>query len=118
MSSPNVKVVLASKTLVVGSNHSLQKVATVYIDGAEYRVYAPEHAKGYVDEWTAHFGVRQQSGANAESEVPNAIRDLCMQMVIEALKQQNRDVRREMGTHPDGMHCTAQICKQGHIQHC
>jgi hypothetical protein len=118
MSNPNVKVVLASKTLAGGSHDSLQKVATVYVDGAEYRVYAPEHAKGSAEGWIAHFMVRQQSGANAESEVPNVLRDLCMRTVTEALKQQNQDARRQMGMHPDGMHCTAQICKQGHIQHC
>jgi hypothetical protein len=118
MSSPNVKVVLASRVLVGGSHHSLQKVATVYQDGAECRVYAPENAKGPAEEWIAHFMVRQQDGANAESEVPNVIRDLSIRAVTEELKRQNRDARRSEGKHPDGTHCTAQLCKQGHIQHC
>jgi hypothetical protein len=36
----------------------------------------------------------------------------------EEVKQLARNERRQTGANPDGIHCTAQICKQGHIQHC
>ncbi len=28
------------------------------------------------------------------------------------------DVKRDEGEHPDGIHCCAQICTRGHVQHC
>ncbi|MGH9774547.1 MAG: DUF2321 domain-containing protein [Candidatus Acidiferrales bacterium] len=31
---------------------------------------------------------------------------------------QKRDANRAQGVHPDGLHCDAQICLKGHIQHC
>jgi hypothetical protein len=60
---------------------------------SEYRLYAPEHAKGPAGEWGAHFIVRQQNGANGEAGVSNAIHDLSVSAVINELKQQDRQTR-------------------------
>ena len=57
--------------------------------------------------------VRQQNGANAESEVPNVIRDLSIRAVTEELKRQNRDARRSEGKHPDGTHCNRSALQAG-----
>ena len=42
----------------------MQKVATLYVDGKEYRVYAPSRAQGNALEWVDHFVVRTQSSGD------------------------------------------------------
>jgi hypothetical protein len=47
----------------------LQKVATVYVDRDEYRVYAPAKAVGDAIEWTEQFSVRQPDDEGFVSEL-------------------------------------------------
>jgi hypothetical protein len=107
----DTKVVL-KQTILHGSNHPdiLQRVAIVYIDGREYRVSAPPEATGDALGWLSHFAIRDTS----ETEVRDALGILALKSVEEELKKQ----KRAEGVHPDGLHCTAQICRSGHVQHC
>jgi hypothetical protein len=108
-------VVLKQTVLHGSAGETLQRVAVVYIDGDEYRVSAPGEAKGEALDWVAHFTVRQTDGPNSEIEVHNnALGILALKVVEEELKKQ----KRAEGAHPDGFHCTAQICQRGHVQHC
>ena len=36
----------------------------------------------------------------------------------EELKKQRMNEPAETGIHPDGKHCAAQICTNGHVRHC
>src|SRR5712692_1778878 len=105
------KVVL-KQTILYGSNQPdiLQRVATVYIDGREYRVSAPPEATGDALDWLPHFAFRD----NSEIEVRDTFGLLALKSVEEELKKQ----KRAEGMHPDGLHCSAQICLSGHVQHC
>lgn len=110
----NVKVVLV-QTVLHGTNHSdsLQRVATVYIDDDEYRVYAPAGAKGPSVEWTNHLSVRQLNGPGSEVEIRDALGILSLKAVKEELEKDKRDSRRAEGSIPTV--CTAMLryAKQG-----
>lgn len=101
------KVVL-EQTVLNGSGGSggLQRVAEVYIDGAEYRVSAPPQAKGAVADWIDHLYVRLWGEMGAEEEAAVPFRVLAISAVVEELRKQ----AVAEGLHPDGVHCTAQIC--------
>ena len=62
----SVKVVL-KQAILAGSRYPefLQRVATVYIDGKEYRVSAPAEATGQALDWMSHLSVRQLVDANS-----------------------------------------------------
>jgi hypothetical protein len=109
------KVVL-KQSVLYGSNQPdiLQTVAIVYINGREYRVYAPPEAKGDAIDWLPHFTVRD----NSEAEVRDVFSILAFKAVREELEKQKQDASRAQGMHPDGLHCEAQICLKGHVQHC
>jgi hypothetical protein len=114
--------VVIKQTVLYGSDQPdiLQRVATVYIDGREYRVSAPTEAKGHALDWVPHFYVRQLDG-NSEIEVRDALGILALKLVKEELEKQKRDERddnRAIGMNPDGIHCDAQICLKGHVLHC
>ncbi len=113
------KIVL-EQTVLQGANYPdlLQRVATVYIDGKEYRVSAPPKAKGEALDWFPHFVVRRLVDFNAEEEIHDAFGVLALKAVKEELEKKKRDAAREWGRHPDGLHCDAQICLSGHIQQC
>lgn len=113
------KVVLKQRILH-GSDQPdfLQRVATVYINGREYRVSAPPEAKGDALEWARHFSVRQLVDVNSETEVIGFDRARALKATIEQLEREKRDANRPVGVHPDGLHCDAQICLSGHVQHC
>lgn len=103
-----------------GSNQSdlMQKVATVYIDGYEYRVWAPSQAKGPSVDWIPHFSVRRLVDFRGEEEVRDAHGVLALKAVENELKKQKSESNRTPGRHPDGLHCDAQLCQNGHIQSC
>jgi hypothetical protein len=117
--SLGTKVVL-KQMILHGSNQPefLQRVATVYIDGKEYRVSAPPEANGEALDWAPHFTVRQVVDSNTEVDIHDAFGVLALKAVKEELEKQKRDANRLPGTHPDGLHCAAQICLAGHVQHC
>src|SRR5260370_35388033 len=105
------KVVL-KQTILYGSNQQdiLQRVATVFIDGREYRVSAPPEATGDALDWLPHFSVRDSS----ETEAREAFGLLALKSVEEELKKQ----KRAEGMHPDGLHCNAQMWLSRPVQHC
>lgn len=81
----NTKVVIEERFLY-GSNDPdlLQRVATVYINNKEYRVYSPPEARGDALEWLPHLTVRQLADANSEVE----IRDAFSALALRALKEE------------------------------
>lgn len=109
------KVVLKQPVLY-GSNQPdiLQRVANVYINGREYRVFAPPEAKGEAIDWLSHLTIRD----NSETEVRDVFSILAFKAVKEELEKQKRDAGRAQGMHPDRIHCSAQICLRGHVLHC
>jgi hypothetical protein len=115
----NIKVVL-KQAVLRGSAHPelLQRVATVYINGKEYRVSAPPEAKGNALDWVPHFAVRQLEDFGSEIEIRDAFGALSLKVVKEELEKQKRDANRAQGVNPDGLHCDAQICLNGHVLHC
>jgi hypothetical protein len=95
-----------------GSNQSelLQRVATVYINGKEYRVLAPPEAKGDALDWVPHFTVRQLVDWNAEVEIHDALGVLALRTVKAELEKQKRDAKiKPLPEH------VAQICRNGHL---
>jgi hypothetical protein len=114
----DVKVVL-KQTVLHGSRQSgvLQRVATVYIDGKEYRVSAPPDASGDALDWVKHFVVRHQEGFYGEVEIVDEIGVLAVRVVTEALEKEKVGALRADGMLPDGVHSAAQICLKGHVQH-
>jgi hypothetical protein len=118
-SSPSTKVVLV-KSVLRGSQMStlLQEVATVHINEREFRVYAPPTATGKSVEWVPHFSVKRQGGYFSEEDLQDEHKAWALRLVKEALENEVREQSLAEGTHPDGIHCNAQICRNGHIQHC
>src|SRR6266851_199584 len=88
------KVVL-NQTVLHGSNQPnvLQRVATVYVDGKEYRVSAPPEARGNALGWAPHFTVRQLVDINSEVEIHDDFGRLALKITIEELEKQKRDER-------------------------
>jgi hypothetical protein len=115
----STKVVIQQRHLQ-GSAQSdlLQKIATVYVDGDEYRVYAPPNAVGDALEWVGHLRIHQPNpeGFNSEIVPDAAYRILATKLVKEELERMKRDTNRPVGLNPDGIHCDAQICLRGHIR--
>jgi hypothetical protein len=67
----------------------LQRVATVYVDGEEYRVLAPPKAVGDALDWIEQFSVRQPNNESFGSEivVEGAFRILAIKLVREELEK-------------------------------
>src|SRR5262245_12161506 len=84
----DVKVVLR-QTILKGSTDPLflQKVATVYINGKEYRILAPPEATGEALEWVPHFSVRQLVDFNSEIEIHDSFGILALKAVKEELEK-------------------------------
>lgn len=125
-SSYQISLTMPSKVVIDngvlrGSQHeqSLQIVATVYVDGAEYWVLAPPKAIGDALEWQHHFYVRRpnQEAFGVEMLVTNGLQHSIIQQVVEELERRklDADIWRE-GVNPDGRYCAAQICLRGHVQ--
>ena len=113
----DIKAVIEQRMLP-GLDYSgaLQKVATVYIDGDEYRVLAPGAARGDALEWVSHFSVRQPAddGFGGDYDVPP--RDERYRLIMAVAEEELR--KHNPGLHPDGTHCAAQICRKGHVLQC
>jgi hypothetical protein len=71
----------------------LQRVATVYVDGEEYKVLAPPKAVGDALEWIGHFSVRQpdRESFNSEIVVEGVYRVLALKLVKEELEKMRND---------------------------
>ncbi len=116
--SYSVKAVVM-RTVLTGSDMPgfLQRVATVYINGQEFFVSAPPHAKGQALDWLPHFTVSRPDGLDSEVTVRGTYCALVMQTVQEELERKKSHGNKADGEHPDGVHCRAQICMSGHVQH-
>ena len=92
----DTKVVLKQRILQ-GADQSehLQRVATVYINGKEYRVSAPPEAKGDALDWAPHFTVRQLVDINSEIEILDAPRALALEAVRAELENQPQQGERD-----------------------
>src|SRR5437899_3160790 len=108
------KVVIKQAVLHGSNSDVLQRVAVVYIDGKEYRISAPPEAKGEALEWIKHLSVRQLVDVNSEIEIHDALGVLALKTAKEELERMKRDANRAAGVNPDGLHCDAQICINGH----
>lgn len=100
--------------------HSLQHVASVYIRGKEYRVYAPHDATGSALDWTKHWAIRESVSDffNGYSESEGGVRVLVIRLAEQELRKQQAIEPGRTGRHPDGKHGAAQICMTGHVRHC
>jgi hypothetical protein len=116
--APVTKVVLIQTVLPGSHSNLLQDVATVLINEHEFRVCAPTAAKGPALQWISHFSVRRQGGFYSEEDAGATYKELALRLVKQELENQEQETLRADGTHPDGIHCSAQICRNGHIQHC
>jgi len=93
--------VLLKQIVLHGSDQpeSLQRVASVYINGKEYRVWAPPEAKGNALDWVPHFTVRQLVDFGSEVEIRDACGVLALKAVKEELEKEKPDVDRTQGVH-------------------
>lgn len=92
MNNLETKVVIKKTVLHgVGDGVSLQRVATVYIDRREYRVYAPSDAEGEAVDWVPHLTIRQLSDFNSEIEIHDAFGVLALKVVKEELEKRKLD---------------------------
>lgn len=115
----DTKVIIKNRTLEGSTtSNTLQRVASVYVNGTEYRILAPTDARGDVLEWMSHLSVRNLVDPLSEVEVYGAIRGHVLAALEEDLKRKEvTSHHAESGMHPDGVHCSAQICTKGHVQH-
>src|SRR6516164_8047458 len=89
--------VLLKQTVLNGSSDSqfLQWVATVYINGSEYRVSAPPEAKGEALDWLPHFSVRQLADFNSEVQVQGALGVFVLRAVKKELETRKHEREEE-----------------------
>jgi hypothetical protein len=119
MSDDLATKVVVKHTVLPGSNSDLpQTVATVYVDGREYVISAPSKAQGDALDWLPHFKVTRVEGFNLTQTDFDAFGLLALKSVREELERIQRDKGRVAGLNPDGVHCDAQICLNGHVRHC
>lgn len=116
--TPDIKVFIKQEVLTGNRSGDVQRVAIVSIDGDEYRVSASSELEGKAVDLLEHLAVTKLVAANTEQQVHGPAAVLALRHVKDALEKQQGDARRQTGRHPDGQHCTAQICLKGHIQHC
>lgn len=117
---PAIKIVLKQGTLKgSASPNGLQRVATVYVNGQEYRVSAPPAAKGDVLEWMPHLFVRQAVDVNAEIEIHDGqVRALVLSTLKQELENKKSDTSTrlqlpsELPSHDHGMSVPLDILKQ------
>lgn len=113
------KVIIEQATLR-GSPDGIvgQRVALVYIEGIEYRVVAPPGAKGNAVDWIRQSSVRRLIDINSEEILNGALKNYVLKLVKETIENQKKSALRLQGKHTDELHCTAQICRNGHVQRC
>jgi hypothetical protein len=115
--NPATRVVIEQTTLQGSNNDDLQRVATVYFGTQELQVWAPSRAAGKSLDWVEHFSVFKQSEDpfGGIVEVPASLRLLAIKMVEQQLHAVSINASKARGKHPDGEHCWALICVQGHV---
>ena len=99
----------------------MQLVATLYVDGRDYRVYAPERAHGNALDWAEHFTVRTQSSGNfsfgADITIEDDRKAPLIQATVDELKRHalESEIWGSEGNLQDGNFYPAQICLHGHV---
>jgi hypothetical protein len=116
--SLGTKVLIKQEILRGNQSQDVQRVALVYINGDEYVVSAPSGAEGKAADWLQQLIVTKLVAAGTDELVQGPVAVLALRLVKDSLATQQRDVYCKTGRHPDGVHCAAQICLTGHIQHC
>src|SRR6266403_3266592 len=100
-----IKVLIENRILRGAADGPLlQKIATVYIDRTEYRVYAPAKASGDALDWLAHLFVHQPSPIGFGSEIPaDASNNVyVIKLVQEELEKQNDGTNASVEVKPVG----------------
>jgi|SRR5271167_1340958 len=84
------KVIIEHRVLHRLNNAAdLQLVATVYIETAEYRIYAPAKATGAALDWLAHVNVHEVVG-DGENDVQEPLRSSLIRTTRQALEANNQ----------------------------
>jgi hypothetical protein len=114
------KVRIEHAMLTGAQLNTLQRVATVYIGGQEYRVLAPARAQGRALDWVEHFVVREPSTADfafgAEVPVDEELVPAVVDAVVEELKRSGLEAEIwNWGNSPDARFYAAQLCLHGHV---
>ena len=116
------KVVIENAVLKGTRHDVLQRVATAYMEGQEYRVFAPARAQGRALDWVEHFAVHTDStsdfgfGAQAEVSVRDEFGAAVIQAVVEELRREEVEADFwDFGKHPNARFYYAQICLHGHV---
>jgi hypothetical protein len=85
---PATKVVIENRILRGSKDDMfLQRVATVYVDGDEFRVLAPPKATGDALEWLRHLSVRKPEGFGSEIVVTGAYSVFVVKVVKQELEK-------------------------------
>jgi TIR domain len=86
--------VVIKQAVLRGSDQpaSLQRVATVYINGMEYRIWAPPEATGDALDWVPHLRVKQLVDFNSEVEIRTDVSDYALEKVKQELEKRKREV--------------------------
>jgi hypothetical protein len=104
----------------VDDDMSVQRIATVYVDGDPYTVVGPAKLKGEALKFMDHFSVREPSKEaldfGAELIVSGQRRDFIIRALAEELIRRKRDDGRVEGRTRDGLHYDAYICLRGHVK--
>ena len=113
------KVVIENAVLR-GSPHDafLQRVATVYLSGKEYRVMAPSRATGAANDWPEQFTVRvaAESGMGENFVNDKATAAAIIKIVVDELKREEEEGDFwDYGKHPNARFYDAQLCLHGHV---
>jgi hypothetical protein len=114
------KVVIESVILRGSAQEQfLQRVATVYLDRKDYRVYAPSKATGDAIDWLEHFSVRlpvEEGFGAGDVPVTDGTEHSIIQRVAKELgqRQQRADIWKS-GADKDAHYYAAQICHRGHV---
>jgi hypothetical protein len=99
----------------------MQTVATLFVDGKEYRVVAPPSAQGNALDWVEHFSVRTESSGNfsfgADVTVDDERKPALIRAAVDELKRHviESEIWGAAGNLQDGNFYPAQICLHGHV---
>lgn len=115
--------VVIENVILRGTPHAqeMQAVATLFVDGKEYRVVAPPRARGNPLDWVEHFSVRTQSSGNfsfgGDVTVDDERKPILIQATVDELKRHavESEIWGSGGNLQDGNFYPAQICLHGHV---